>query len=328
MKYKNIIRKSRIINGIEFTKLKIFLQNFPYPKIKILHLTDFHFRKNNKTAEKIYSIIKHRTYDFVFYTGDYANEEAGVNIFLTLARKMNARYGQYAVLGNHDYRIDLVKFKEALDKNKIILLINEHKLIKSEADNTLDNKLNNNKLNKHKSMLFVKNNKNNQNNYSMKNFNIIGVDVNVHDDVNPKVVHRDNLEKAMKNTGLNSFKILLAHSPDIIKKASANGIDFVLCGHTHGGQIRVPFIGPVYASSIYGTKYASGIFKEKNTLMYVSRGIGCVPVNIGMSRLKVPFTERRAFCRPEITEIILCNELLCNEFTNAEKTEESVKKRC
>ena len=135
------------------------------------------------------------------------------------------------------------------------------------------------------------NNKNNQNNYSMKNFNIIGVDVNVHDDVNPKVVHRDNLEKAMKNTGLNSFKILLAHSPDIIKKASANGIDFVLCGHTHGGQIRVPFIGPVYASSIYGTKYASGIFKEKNTLMYVSRGIGCVPVNISMSRLNKEIKE-------------------------------------
>ena len=44
-------------------------------------------------------------------------------------------------------------------------------------------------------------------------------------------------------------------------------------GHTHGGQIRLPIVGPIVAPSRYGVKYASGLFHEPPTLMHVSRGV-------------------------------------------------------
>jgi predicted MPP superfamily phosphohydrolase len=61
----------------------------------------------------------------------------------------------------------------------------------------------------------------------------------------------------------------------------------MLAGHTHGGQIQFPFFGAVLAPSIFGTRYASGLFYEAPTLLHVSRGVsGLTPV--------------RYNCRPEI----------------------------
>ena len=51
-------------------------------------------------------------------------------------------------------------------------------------------------------------------------------------------------------------------------------IDLILCGHTHGGQVVLPIIGPVYTPSVYGVQYAGGIFEHKGLLMHVSRGVG------------------------------------------------------
>lgn len=67
--------------------------------------------------------------------------------------------------------------------------------------------------------------------------------------------------------------ILLAHSPDRIYPASQLEIDLVLAGHCHGGQIRLPVIGPIVAPSVYGIRFASGTFKVAKTLMHVTRGI-------------------------------------------------------
>lgn len=74
--------------------------------------------------------------------------------------------------------------------------------------------------------------------------------------------------------------ILLAHSPDgviaIDHKNFLQGISLAFCGHTHGGQIRIPGIGAVYCPSFYRCKFAGGIFARKDSdfKMIVSRGIG------------------------------------------------------
>jgi predicted MPP superfamily phosphohydrolase len=47
----------------------------------------------------------------------------------------------------------------------------------------------------------------------------------------------------------------------------------MLAGHNHGGQIRFPLIGPLISPSKWGTRYASGVFAEGNTIMHVSRGL-------------------------------------------------------
>jgi predicted MPP superfamily phosphohydrolase len=78
-----------------------------------------------------------------------------------------------------------------------------------------------------------------------------------------------------------SLKILLSHSPDQLKWARQRGFDLMLAGHTHGGQIAFPLIGPIIAPSRYGVKYAAGTFQFDGLLMHVSRGLsGDKPIRI------------------------------------------------
>lgn len=89
-----------------------------------------------------------------------------------------------------------------------------------------------------------------------------------------------------------AFRILVSHTPDNIEWARANHIDLMLSGHTHGGQIRLPVLGPVYSPSRYGCRYSAGVFWREPTLMYVSRGVsGKEPV--------------RYNCPPEVTKLVL-----------------------
>ena len=69
------------------------------------------------------------------------------------------------------------------------------------------------------------------------------------------------------------LRILLSHAPDQLPWARGNKIDLMLAGHTHGGQVQFPVVGPVLSPSRFGVRYASGTFYEQPTLMHVSRGI-------------------------------------------------------
>jgi predicted MPP superfamily phosphohydrolase len=111
--------------------------------------------------------------------------------------------------------------------------------------------------------------------------------------VNDPDTHRDNLQKAMLGVKDNAPKILLAHSPDIIKDTENKEIDLILVGHTHGGQIKIPFITPFWVPTENRGKYASGLFEINNTYMYVNKGIG-------MTALQIRFN-----CAPEIAIIEL-----------------------
>lgn len=71
----------------------------------------------------------------------------------------------------------------------------------------------------------------------------------------------------------NAFRLLLSHTPDHFARAQSDHVDLMLAGHTHGGQVCLPIIGPVYAPSRYGVRYASGTFWSAPTLMHVSKGI-------------------------------------------------------
>ncbi len=87
-------------------------------------------------------------------------------------------------------------------------------------------------------------------------------------------------------------RILLAHTPDQLGWARAERFDVMLAGHTHGGQIRFPLVGPVLCPSWHGTKYASGFYDEPPTLLHVSRGTASL----------LPL---RLNCPPEITKLVL-----------------------
>jgi predicted MPP superfamily phosphohydrolase len=76
--------------------------------------------------------------------------------------------------------------------------------------------------------------------------------------------------------GQDIFRLLLSHSPDQIEWARRRGVHLMLAGHTHGGQGRLPWIGPVLSPSFYGSRYASGTFHLPPTTMHVTRGLSGV----------------------------------------------------
>lgn len=103
----------------------------------------------------------------------------------------------------------------------------------------------------------------------------------------------DILSKVLKDIDDNTFSILLSHRPEHIKDYSEAGFDLVFSGHAHGGQIRFPFIGGVYAPHQgFMPKYTSGMYQMKNTFMVVSRGLGnsVIPIRF-MNRPEITVTE-------------------------------------
>jgi uncharacterized protein len=70
------------------------------------------------------------------------------------------------------------------------------------------------------------------------------------------------------------YRILLYHTPDLIEEAAAAGIDLYLAGHTHGGQVRLPFYGALVTFSVHGKKYEAGRYQVGSMTAYVSRGLG------------------------------------------------------
>jgi len=89
---------------------------------------------------------------------------------------------------------------------------------------------------------------------------------------------------------------LMCHAPDyvddLLLQSATRSVGLMLSGHTHGGQVRVPFVGAVSLPPL-GRKYIEGRFQFGRTQLYVNRGIGTVGL---------PF---RFDCPPEITEITL-----------------------
>lgn len=103
---------------------------------------------------------------------------------------------------------------------------------------------------------------------------------------------RDEVDATPEQLRTADYRILLSHSPDQLRWAMRRGYDLMLAGHCHGGQIRLPVIGPFVTPSKYGVRYSCGTFFQPPVLMHVSRGVsGDVPLRIN--------------CRPEITKITL-----------------------
>ena len=88
------------------------------------------------------------------------------------------------------------------------------------------------------------------------------------------------------------FRLCLSHTPDALPWARRAGVDLMLAGHLHGGQIRFPIVGSVLVPSRYGRRYDCGTFHEAPTTLHVSRGLGGEhPLRWG--------------CRPEVTRFVL-----------------------
>lgn len=104
--------------------------------------------------------------------------------------------------------------------------------------------------------------------------------------------HKDRLDLVLKKLPGNGAAILLAHEPDFADISSASKrFDLQLSGHTHGGQIRFPLIGPLYLPN-YGRKYPLGMYRVGEMIQYTNRGLGTgeLPVRLNCQAEITVFT--------------------------------------
>lgn len=111
-----------------------------------------------------------------------------------------------------------------------------------------------------------------------ENLWLLGVD-------DPHLYFCNDLPEAQKNLPEDVCKILLVHSPEIVEEAEESGVDLYLCGHTHGGQIRLPIIGAPFSNARCKRKYAFADFNEGEMQGYTHNGTGASSV---AARFKCP----------------------------------------
>lgn len=264
--------------SFDVTHVTVSIPHLPkqFNGYRIVQLSDIHLGSWNHKFDRlkpVITLVNNQHPDIIVFTGDMVNNYAGeAQGWESSFRKMKARDGKYAILGNHDYG-DYTNWPTDADKNLnkqqirnnirqlgFQLLLNDHTWLHRGKDSLA----------------------------------LIGVE-----NWGKSAEYRySRLEKAIRGLDKQSPKILLSHDPNQWDAEIIGHQDIVLTlsGHTHAAQlglkIRNLFLSP--ASIVF--KHWAGLYKENNQYLYVNRGIGYIglPMSVGV--------------RPEITVITLVDK--------------------
>lgn len=226
-------------------------QNIPngYDGIKIVHFSDLHYNRAI-SLDKINDIVDEINLinpDIVVFTGDLIDKDVSLTkkdfSDLTISlRKIKATYGKYAIMGNHDYYKDKDSVINVYSDSDFKYLENSYDFIYNKTGETI----------------FI------------GGVNTASYDL---DDVDKTLEYfkEENVE--------DMYKIMLIHEPDITSKiVKKYDVNLILAGHSHNGQIRLPFIGAIYTPP-HAKKYYDNYYEFGNTKLYISSGIGVSAVN-------------------------------------------------
>jgi len=253
--------------AVETVHLEMFTPRLPpeFEGYTITQVSDLHMRQIGRREKIVQKLFAALPpSDLVAVTGDMIHTSAGIEPFLQLAQSFHAADGAYAIFGNSEHKNGVRPF--------------------AFSQTLLDNGIPT-LMNRH--VLLTRGD---------ARIALVGVD----DPVNDK----DRLSEALDGVPDDVFKLLLMHSPDSIAEAVVRGVDVVLSGHTHGGQIQLPFYGALYTHSFLGKRMSEGYYSQGRlrgaigirpgrTQLYVTRGLG-------ISGLALRF-----LTRPELTIITL-----------------------
>ena len=253
---------------IEITRHDVSIPGLPgvFDGFRVAQLSDIHLDEFTEPflLRDAVNHINRLNPDAVFLTGDYVTHELLPARFAGGAAWQCAKLlnnlqcpRRYAVLGNHDVMVGSKDVIAALTANGINVLDNSHLLIENGGGR----------------------------------FWLAGLDDPVAGDPDPNTAIPASIRKVAHEP-----IVLLCHAPDyadhLLTLPAGKAVALMISGHTHGGQVCVPFVGPLTLPK-FGQKYVGGWFRLGNLQLYVNRGLGTVGV---------PF---RFNCPPEITLLTL-----------------------
>ena len=215
-----------------------------FNEYKIVQVSDFHNTKSNKLTDDLVKEIKIQNPNVIVITGDLVDSrKTNIDVAISFIKRIKDIAPIYFVTGNHESRISKYGvLKEKLEKESVIVLDNKAEILEI---------------------------------YAAK-INLIGInDPNM--SYHPYALDNEKIKNELTDTNYdkNNYSILLSHRPELFDTYVDSKLDLVLTGHAHGGQVRIPFIGGLISPNQgFFPKYTGGKFKEDNTNMIVSRGIG------------------------------------------------------
>lgn len=223
--------------------------------VRIVFVTDTHIGPAfpAEALKPTIALVQAAKPDLVLFGGDYISESSRflVPALIQLGRMAEtARYGAYAVLGNHDAANVTTRVEEAFAGSTIQLLRNEAVRVDLRD-----------------AYLWI-----------------AGVDEGLLGD--------PNVERTFASIPAEALTIALWHEPDYAEAVAPYRPLVLLAGHTHGGQVRLPIIGPL-ALPLAGRRYPSGRFTVNEMPLYVSRGVGVYRPPVRLN------------CPPEVTLVRL-----------------------
>ena len=227
--------------------------------LTIAFVADIHLNElQMQELPETIEIINQRKADIILLGGDFVNGNGtgpDAQVLIKYLQKLSAPLGVYAVPGNHDVRRGIEPVKAAFAGSHIKLLQDQNVIIDAGRG---------------------------------RRFNLIGLDYHT----NP---HRQNDPQRIRQLiEPDMFNLVLTHTPADFKFMN-DDVDLVLAGHTHGGQLNIPFLGSVINPAI-GRKYNYGLIREGRKSMYVTCGLGSA------------YAPARLAMRPEIVFITLKNQ--------------------
>jgi uncharacterized protein len=257
----------------ENVEIKVKGLNKDLEGLRIVQLSDMHlatYYRNGKQLRKVMDKVNLLKPDLLINTGDFITfgwREFDSND--TILSKAKSRYGNFTIMGNHDFGTYQPFFTEA-DRNDNVLIINN--LMKSSGYTVLKDT---------NTIVKIKNAK----------IGLIGITTKGRF---PDIIH-GNMKKAMSGLDTVDLKILLSHDPNQWEKdvVSKTDIGITLSGHTHGMQMGITTKIFKWSPAKYFYPHWSGLYVQGNQFQYVNRGLGV---------LAIPF---RIWMPPEITLITL-----------------------
>ena len=276
----------------------------PDEGLRILHISDTHFRgadrREHAKIEQVRRATAGAQFDLLIHTGDFLHNDSGLENVLALIDSIpRPRLGAFAVTGNHDHVV--YEMKKALHYS----WRNFRARGGEWDDNSSAKRPSTRRARLGRLLHFARYLLNNRVDGEPSGVNDIaglrrsleGRGVQFLDNRAIRLEGTDtylvgiedllqgepDLQGGLQKVRPDAPTILLSHNPDIIAVPAAGQADLILAGHTHGGQIVLPLLGPVYTQTEQLTRSeASGYWRHGKTHVYVHRGLGeSIPIRIG-----------------------------------------------